>query len=78
MPKRKKAPVKDLGMTAEEAIKKGILLKCYQILGKYYTPQTLKTAPRVEIGQCPACGDFSWEEYQDRNSGECGKCGFVG
>lgn len=74
----KKAKVKDLGMTYEEALKKGVLFQCYQILGKHYTAQTEKTAPEVQVGQCPSCGDFSWEEEEDRDWGECSHCKFVG
>lgn len=51
-------------MTLEEASKRGVLFSCYQILGKYYLPDTAETAPDVQYGQCP-----SWNTNVCGNSG---------
>lgn len=72
-----KTKIKDLGMTHEEAIRKGVLFQCYQVLGKYYTAETFNTAPAVQLGQCPSCGEFAWEELTD-NVGQCSECNFSG
>lgn len=73
-----KTAVKDLGMTCEEAVSKSVYMQCYQILGKYYTAATAHTAPAVLLGQCPICGEFSWDEAEDADIGSCKECGFVG
>ncbi|MCE5295109.1 MAG: hypothetical protein LLF94_10930 [Chlamydiales bacterium] len=74
----KKTNKKDLGMTLEEAIKRPDFLKCYQFLGKFYTEKTFDTAPAVQLGQCPICGDFTWEEMDDKDWGQCSSCNFAG
>jgi hypothetical protein len=77
MGKRNKE-VKDLGMTAQEAIQKGILGQCYHVLGKYYTSETFHTAPPVQFGQCPSCAEFTWDEHPTEDFGSCSSCGFSG
>lgn len=72
-----KTKIKDLGMTYEEAMRKGVLFQCYQILGKYYTAETSHTAPEAQPGQCPSCAEFAWKELTD-NVGQCSKCDFSG
>ena len=69
--------VKDLGMTFEEAVLRKDFFQCYQFLGKYYTDDTFHTAPPVLLGQCPSCGEFTWEELTE-NIGTCSQCNFTG
>ena len=69
---------KDLGMTLEQAILRKDFGQCYQLLGKYYTADTFYTAPPILLGQCPSCGEFTWEEAAEADIGECTKCGFSG
>lgn len=69
---------KDLGMTFEEASLRPDFFECYLLLGKYYTDATFDTAPPVLIGQCPICGEFTWDEREDADFGECSACGFAG
>ena len=76
--KEKKTNVKDLGMTFEEAVLRPDFFACYQLLGKYYTSETFHTAPPVLLGQCPSCGEFSWDEHPEANIGKCDHCNFVG
>lgn len=68
-------PTADLGMTLDEAMRQGVLFRSYQILEKYYTAETANT-PVVKLGQCPQCGEFSWDEEEDRDFGHCSSCDF--
>ena len=65
-------------MTLEQAILRKDFFQCYQLLGKYYTADTFHTAPPILLGQCPSCGEFTWEEDAEADIGECAKCGFSG
>ncbi len=68
----------DLGMTLDEAMRRGVLFRSYQILGKYYTAEIADTAPAVKLGQCPQCGEFTWDEEEDKDFGNCSSCEFSG
>ena len=76
--KMNKKKIKDLGMTFEQAVLRHDFFQCYQLLGKYYTADTFHTAPPVLLGQCPSCGEFTWEESIEEDIGKCNKCNFSG
>jgi hypothetical protein len=70
---------RDLGMTFEEASVRSDFFSCYQILGKFYTAKTAHTAPnKVQLGQCPVCAQFTWNEMETQDFGSCSSCGFFG
>lgn len=74
-----KKKIKDLGMSFEEALQRPDFVQCYEFLGKYYTSETFYSAPPVILGQCPACGEFTWENLNgDVTKGQCKKCNFSG
>jgi hypothetical protein len=32
----------------------------------------------VQLGQCPVCAQFTWNEMETQDFGSCSSCGFFG